>query len=99
LFKKTKGRSSGETPFTIKPKQLALKKTKFLTTKKYFTNFLKIIFTFVSSNFLVQTQQCQKTLKKINFAHENMKKQSSKVAHNSQSANFFITGRCPKGPF
>ena len=35
--KETKGRSSGQTPFTIKPKQLALKK-QFLTPQKYFPN-------------------------------------------------------------
>ena len=29
IVKETKGRSSGQTPFTLKPKQLALKKTNF----------------------------------------------------------------------
>ena len=35
--KETKERSSRQTPFTIKPKQLALKKQS-LTPKKYFPN-------------------------------------------------------------
>jgi hypothetical protein len=35
--------------------------------------------------------KCKKKKKK-NFAHENMKKQPSKVAHNSQPGFFFITG-------
>jgi hypothetical protein len=34
----------------------------------------------------------KKNLKYLIFAHENMKKQPSKVAHNSQPAFFFITG-------
>jgi hypothetical protein len=41
-------------------------------------------------------------LKKIYkvFVHENMKKQPSKFAHNSQPAIFFITGlAAQKGPF
>ena len=50
--KETKGRSSGQTPFTIKPKQLALKK-QCLTPQRYFPNLKKI--TFVLSNFLVPT--------------------------------------------
>jgi hypothetical protein len=33
--KETKGRSSGQAPFTLKPKQLALKK-QIVTKKKYF---------------------------------------------------------------
>jgi hypothetical protein len=33
LSKETKGRSSGQTPFTLKPKQLALKKPVFNTLK------------------------------------------------------------------
>ena len=52
LPKETKGRSSGQTPFTLKPKQLALKK-QFLTPQKYFPNLFLKKFTFVSSNFLV----------------------------------------------
>ena len=38
LVKETKGRSSGQTPFTIKPKQRAQKQQQFLTTQKYFPN-------------------------------------------------------------
>jgi hypothetical protein len=37
ISKETKGRSSGDTPFTLKPKQVALKK-QFLIPKKYFPN-------------------------------------------------------------
>ena len=66
FHKETKGRSSGQTPFTIKPKQLALKK-QFLTPQKYFPNFFLIFFTFVSSNFSVRTLQCKKKYKKLNF--------------------------------
>jgi hypothetical protein len=52
----------------------------------------KNVLTFVSSNFLVRTLQCKKKgFKILIFAHENMKKQPSKVAHNSQPAIFFIT--------
>jgi hypothetical protein len=40
----------------------------------------------------VRTLQCKKKFKKIIFAHESMKKQPSKVAHDSQPAIFFITG-------
>ena len=69
--KETKGRSSGQTPFTIKPKQLALKKTIF-TPKKYFLNFFKNFFTFVSSNFLVRTLQCKEKIK-IKFKFLSMK--------------------------
>jgi hypothetical protein len=89
--KETKGRSSRQTPFTLKPKQLAPKTTIF-NPKKYFSNFLLNFFTFVLSNFLVRTLQCKNLFKKSIFAHEDMKKQPSKVAHNSQPAFFFITG-------
>jgi hypothetical protein len=81
--KETKGRSSGQTPFTIKPKQLALEKTIF--NPNFFS-------TFLSSNFLVQTLQCKQKLRNLIFAYENMKKKPSKVAHNSQPAIFFTTG-------
>jgi hypothetical protein len=47
LRKETKGRSSRQTPFTIKPKQLAIKK-QFLTPQKYFPNLKKKI----SKNFI-----------------------------------------------
>jgi hypothetical protein len=40
----------------------------------------------------VGTLQCKKSFKNLVFAHENMKKQPSKVAHNSQPAIIFITG-------
>ena len=72
--KETKERSSGQTPFTVKPKQLALKKKQFLTQRKYFPNLKEKIFTFVSSNFLVYN--VKKSFKKLVFAHENMKKQT-----------------------
>jgi hypothetical protein len=77
LLKETKGRSSGQTPFTLKPK-LALKKQQFSTPQKYFSNFCKKKFTFVSSTFLVQTLQCKKKNLKKNFAHENIKKTAIK---------------------
>ena len=55
-------------------------KRQFLTPQKILPKIKKKIH-FLSSNFLVRTLQCKK---KINFcAHENMKKQPSKVAHNS----------------
>ena len=48
----------------------------------------------------VRTLQCKIFFKKIIFAHENMKKQSSKVAHNSQPAIcFYYQPGCPKGLF
>ena len=43
--KETKGRSSGQTPFTIKPKQLALKKT-FFNPKKILPKSFIIFFHF-----------------------------------------------------
>jgi hypothetical protein len=43
--KETKGRSGGQTPFTLKPKQLALKKAIF-NSPKILPNFVKQIFHF-----------------------------------------------------
>ena len=60
LPKETKGRSSGQTPFTLKPKQLALKK-QFLTQKNTSQISLKKIHFCI--NFLVRTLQCKKILK------------------------------------
>jgi hypothetical protein len=74
ICKETKGRSRGQTPFTIKPKQLALKKQIF-NPPRILPNLKN---------------------KKIIFAHENMNKQPSKVANNSQPAFFFITGLAPQ---
>ena len=91
MGKETKGKSSGQTPFTLKPKQLALKKPIF-NPPKILPNLKKNIFTYISYNFLVQTLQCKTIFKNLIFAHENMKKQPLKVAHNSQPAIFFITG-------
>ena len=45
LVKETKGRSSGQTPFAIKPKQLALKETIF-NPPKILPNFFKNNFQF-----------------------------------------------------
>jgi hypothetical protein len=39
----------------------------------------------------MQTLKCKKKIENLIFAHESMKKQPSKVAHNSQPALFFIT--------
>ena len=75
LLKETKGRSSGQTPFTLKPK-LALKKQQFSTPQKYFSNFCKKKFTFVSSTFLVQTLQCKKKKFKKEFCPWKHKKNS-----------------------
>ena len=55
VTKETKGRSSGQTPFTLKPKQLALKKHNFEPPKN--ASQIKRKNTFVLSNFLVQTLQ------------------------------------------
>jgi hypothetical protein len=74
--KVTKGRSSRQTPFTIKPKKLALK-DQLLTPPKYFSN---------------KKNKNPFCIKQLFRAHENMKKQPSKVAHSSQPAIFFITG-------
>ena len=65
--KETKWRSSGQTPFTLKPKQLAIKKINFQPPKNTSQFKKKKNFTFVSSNFLVRTLHCKRNLKKFNF--------------------------------
>jgi hypothetical protein len=79
--KETKGRSSGQISFTKITKTASPKKQQqFLTQRKYFSN-LKNKLTYILCNFLVQTLQCKKKI--LIFAHENIKKPPSKVAHNS----------------
>ena len=79
--KESKERSLGQTPFTM-----IIKITKTASPK---TLFLTLIWT----NLLERTLKCKKYI----FAHENMKKQSSKVAHNIKFI-FLVPAWLPKRP-
>ena len=63
-------------------------KTGFPPCKKILHKYFLTFFTFILCNFLVRMLQCLKKNLNLFFAHENLKKRASKVAHNRPQTFF-----------